>query len=642
MLIFGGSDLNIKISQDVYLSLHIILEFFSIAVSFSIMLQGWLTYPYTLDTHRLYLGAVFLAVGALDLVHTLSFQGMPPFITESSVAKATWFWVVARLTEAVSLAIVFFYREQQTYHKHWKFYFIASFFYALTISYIIIGWVEHLPVLVVEGQGVTNLKLGFEYLVSTLHLATVIMILRRYREDRQENQLIMVTALVFLFCGELIFTLYRNVHSVYNMLGHVYKVLGYFYLLRCMYIFTVAEPFVKVKQVVKKMKDVEEELKNFFNIAQDMFCILDTKGQLRQINQSFITNLGYTKEDLLDKALYTLIHLEDRFLVRDEITRSISTEESVIKFESRNKCKDGSYKWLAWVAVFDPKKELFFAAARDVTEQKEMLQWLQAYQEKLEDLVEERTIKLSRANKELDATNKELESFCYSVSHDLRTPLRSMDGFSLSLLEDYEDQLDEVAKDYLYRIRAASQRMGQMIDDLLHLSRVTRQQMLFKEIDLSQLAREVFAELQATEPERQIEFKVSSELIVQGDVRLIKIALTNLVGNAWKFSAPQNNPIIEIGLQWQGEKPVYFVRDNGVGFDMAYVDKLFRPFERLHGIKEFPGTGIGLATVKRVIDRHGGKVWAEGRLGQGATIYFTLQALNPASPESPKSLAIYP
>ncbi|MEG6523854.1 MASE3 domain-containing protein [Desulfotomaculum sp. 1211_IL3151] len=625
-----------------YLSLHIILEFFSIAVSFSIMLQGWLTYPHTFDSRRLYLGAVFLAVGTLDLVHTLSFQGMPPFITESSVAKATWFWVTARLTEAISLAIIFFYRERQVYHKHWKSYFIASFFYAVTISCIIIGWAGQLPVLVVEGQGVTNLKLGIEYLVSILHLATVIMILRRYREAKQQNQLLMITALVFLFCGELIFTLYRNVHSVYNMLGHVYKVMGYFYLLRCMYIVTVDEPFVKVKQVVKKMRDVEEELKNFFNIAQDLYCIFDAKGQIRQINQSFITNLGYTKEDLLNQDLYTLIHPEDRPMAREEINRSMSTDESAIKFESRNKCHDGSYKWLAWVAVFDQNKELFFAAARDVTDQKEMLQRLHAYQEKLEDLVEERTIKLSRANKELDATNKELESFSYSVSHDLRTPLRSMDGFSLSLLEDYEDQLDDVAKDYLYRIRAASQRMGQMIDDLLHLSRVTRQQMLFKEIDLSQLAREVFAELQATEPERQVEFKVSSDLIAQGDVRLLKIALSNLIGNALKFSAKVNNPFIEIGRQWREKNPVYFVRDNGVGFDMAYVNKLFRPFERLHGIKEFSGTGIGLATVKRVIDRHGGKVWAEGRLGQGATIYFTLQIFSQTYDESPKSIDIYP
>ncbi|GAB6181379.1 hypothetical protein JCM14036_26980 [Desulfotomaculum defluvii] len=393
-----------------------------------------------------------------------------------------------------------------------------------------------------------------------------------------------------------------------------------------MYVFTVDEPYDKVRQVVRKMRDVEKELKHFFNIAQDMFCIMDRNGCILQINKSFITNLGYTKEQLLDKEVYSLIHPDDRLRALEEKNRSLSTDES-IKSERRFKCKDGSYKWLEWFAVFDPKNDLFYAAARDITDQKEMLSRLKAYQEHLEDLVEERTVKLSLANKDLDATNKELESFCYSVSHDLRTPLRSMDGFSLALLEEYEEQLDEIAKDYLYRIRAASQRMGQMIDDLLHLSRVTRQQMLFKEINLKQLAQEVFAELQASEPDRQVEFKVSSDLLVLGDARLLKIALTNLIGNAWKFSSKVSNPVIEVGIIRHGEKTFYYVRDNGVGFDMSYVDKLFKPFERLHTIREFPGTGIGLATVKRVIDRHGGSVWAEGKLGQGTTIYFTLQQL---------------
>lgn len=606
--------------------MHIILEFFSIAVSFSIMIQGWLTYPHTLNNQRLFLGAVFLAVGSLDLVHTLSFQGMPPFITESSVAKATWFWVIARLTEAISLTIIFFHKERQVYYKHWKFYYFASFLYMLTVSFIIIRWTGQLPILVIEDQGVTNFKIGFEYLISILHLVTVTIILHRYRHGRQQSQLILATALVFVLCGELIFTLYRNVHSVYNMLGHVYKVIGYFYLLRCMYVFTVDEPYDKVRQVVRKMRDVEKELKHFFNIAQDMFCIMDRNGCILQINKSFITNLGYTKEQLLDKEVYSLIHPDDRLRALEEKNRSLSTDES-IKSERRFKCKDGSYKWLEWFAVFDPKNDLFYAAARDITDQKEMLSRLKAYQEHLEDLVEERTVKLSLANKDLDATNKELESFCYSVSHDLRTPLRSMDGFSLALLEEYEEQLDEIAKDYLYRIRAASQRMGQMIDDLLHLSRVTRQQMLFKEINLKQLAQEVFAELQASEPDRQVEFKVSSDLLVLGDARLLKIALTNLIGNAWKFSSKVSNPVIEVGIIRHGEKTFYYVRDNGVGFDMSYVDKLFKPFERLHTIREFPGTGIGLATVKRVIDRHGGSVWAEGKLGQGTTIYFTLQQL---------------
>jgi light-regulated signal transduction histidine kinase (bacteriophytochrome) len=232
---------------------------------------------------------------------------------------------------------------------------------------------------------------------------------------------------------------------------------------------------------------------------------------------------------------------------------------------------------------------------------------------------------LQQAIVELRAVNRELEAFSYSVSHDLRAPLRGIDGFSQALLEDCLDQLDTTGQDYLRRIRSASQRMGQLIDDLLTLSRVTRSDMHKESVDLSRLASRICTDLHQALPERQVEFEIQPGLVTHGDVRLLQVVLDNFLNNAWKFTAKQPQAKIEFGATAQENGiPVYFVRDNGVGFDMTFVDKLFRPFQRLHGMHEFPGNGIGLATVQRIVHRHGGQVWAEGALNQGSTFYFTL------------------
>jgi light-regulated signal transduction histidine kinase (bacteriophytochrome) len=225
---------------------------------------------------------------------------------------------------------------------------------------------------------------------------------------------------------------------------------------------------------------------------------------------------------------------------------------------------------------------------------------------------------------ELAAVNKELEAFSYSVSHDLRAPLRSIDGFSHALIEEHAGQLDETAMDYLRRIRAATQRMGELIDDLLDLSRVTRRDMRHDDVDLSALATAVMADLTRARPERSAEVHIAEGLRGRGDRALLRLMLENLLGNAWKFTARETPARIEVGVQRDGDRLAYYVRDNGVGFDIAYADKLFGAFQRLHGATEFPGTGIGLATVQRIILRHGGQVWAHSEVGQGATFFFTL------------------
>ncbi|HVV87288.1 MAG TPA: ATP-binding protein [Kofleriaceae bacterium] len=225
---------------------------------------------------------------------------------------------------------------------------------------------------------------------------------------------------------------------------------------------------------------------------------------------------------------------------------------------------------------------------------------------------------------EVRTANKELEAFSYSVSHDLRTPLRGIDGFSQALLEDYGDQLDATGKDYLRRIRGGAQRMAELIDDLLRLSRVSRADFRRERVDLSAIVTTIEKDLRRTDPARAIELRTQPDVHAFADPRLVRITLENLIGNAWKFTSKTAAPVIEFGARTENGEQVLFVRDNGAGLDMAYAERLFGAFQRLHTEKEFPGTGIGLATVQRIIHRHGGRIWVDAAVGRGATFYFTL------------------
>lgn len=257
------------------------------------------------------------------------------------------------------------------------------------------------------------------------------------------------------------------------------------------------------------------------------------------------------------------------------------------------------------------------AVFRDVTAHKRAEAELKALTASLEARVRERTA-------ELEATNRELEAFCYSVSHDLRTPLRAIDGFSQALIEDCADKLGDEGQDHLRRVRSASQRMGQLIDDLLKLSRTTRAELRRESVDLTALVRTVVGELQRNQPDREIRIEIGDVPPPRGDSPLLRVLLENLLGNAWKFTTRCPDPRIEFGCVVEDEQVVYFVRDNGAGFDQTYAHKLFGAFQRLHSASEFPGTGIGLAIVGRIVHRHGGQIRAEGTPGRGAAFYFTL------------------
>ena len=326
------------------------------------------------------------------------------------------------------------------------------------------------------------------------------------------------------------------------------------------------------------------------------------------------------KSDLLDR-----IHPEDRELVEAEFLRATSSQSNP-ELDFRIVTPDGALHWaiMKATAITGPDGSVLrtIGVVRDITGRKMAEREICQLNAELEQRVRDRTA-------QLEASNKELEAFAYSVSHDLRAPLRGIDGWSLALKEDYGENLDEKARLYLDRVRSETQRMGNLIDDLLQLSRLTRSEMHFAPVDLTSLAQDIAGRLQEATPERRLCFNIETGLAAHGDSRLLDVALSNLISNAVKFTASKDIARIEIGRFEASGTPTFFVRDNGIGFDMAYASNLFGAFQRLHKPSEFAGNGIGLATVQRVIRRHGGKIWALAEPDRGATFYFTL-----ATPES--------
>jgi len=349
--------------------------------------------------------------------------------------------------------------------------------------------------------------------------------------------------------------------------------------------------------------------------------IRDLNGRIIFWNTGAEQMYGWTPKEAIEKNTHELLQTEfpkPLHEIKDQLFAQGSWRGELVHTR-----KDGEriVVMSQWILHRNEQDEpaAILETNNDVTEHRRAEEQVRKLNEELEQRVAERTAQLS-------AANKELEAFSYSVSHDLRAPLRHINGFSQALLEDYQDKLDEEGRTYLQELRGASEEMARLIDDVLQLARVSRGQLHQEKVNLTELAQEVLDELQRSEPERSISIAIESELVTHGDKRLIRVVLSNLLGNAWKFTSRKEAAEIRFGREQQNGEKVFFVRDNGAGFDMAYADKLFGAFQRLHSAKEFEGTGIGLATVQRILNRHGGRVWVEAKVDQGATFYFTVVA----------------
>lgn len=410
------------------------------------------------------------------------------------------------------------------------------------------------------------------------------------------------------------------------------------------------------KRAEEELRASEMKFRQIYEQSMIGISIANLQGQFLDGNPAVLKLLGYTLEEYTQLSIRQISYPEDsakNLALYQELWGG--KRESFI-MEKRNLHKDGHFVWgmltCTIVRDADGMPQFSIGMFEDITARKLAEQKIQATQAELQRLLAEadksRRVLLNMVEDQkkaeekirqlntqleqrvhdrtaqLEAANRELEAFAYSVSHDLRAPLRAIEGFSAALLDDYFNQLDETARHYLTRTQEAARRMGQLINDLLGLSRITRTEFNRQEVNLSALAQEIAGELQTQDPKRQVVFEIAPNLIVQGDAHLLKIMLENLLNNAFKFTNHREQARIQVGVSEQVGERVYFVRDNGAGFDMAYATKLFGPFQRLHRVEEFPGTGIGLVIVQRIIARHGGRIWPEAAVDQGATFYFTL------------------
>jgi signal transduction histidine kinase len=386
---------------------------------------------------------------------------------------------------------------------------------------------------------------------------------------------------------------------------------------------TIAEMFAQVLEKQKSQQALvaaEEKFRSIFNEIPIGLHLLeqDAEGNLRLIeaNPSIDSMLRTPSTPLIGRKLEEIAPQYARDLIIEHAKRAVNegsswdTEDVILE--------DDGVANAVRTSIFPVLPGMIAVSYLDLTERVRAEREVLRLNEQLNQLVDERTVELASAN-------KELEAFAYTVSHDLRAPLRTMDGFSQALLEDYADTLDDTANDYLQRIRRAANRMAGLIDDILDLSRVTRLEMDRVSVNLSLMAEEVVKDLRETEPERTLKIVIEEGMRNRCDRQLMRAALQNLLSNAWKFTSSIDEPVVEFGsVDVEGET-VYYVKDNGAGFEMEFAERLFKPFQRLHRADEFEGSGIGLATVERAISRHGGRIWAEGESGKGATFYFTLR-----------------
>jgi PAS domain S-box-containing protein len=413
---------------------------------------------------------------------------------------------------------------------------------------------------------------------------------------------------------------------------------------------------VQRKNAEEELQIREEFFRALFEKSPTGYTITSLEGNYLKVNKTFESILGYSTEEIIGRN-WADFTLSDDIRFNQEIMQPLfSGVQNTIEFEKRYLHRDGNLVTVLINTTLlrnsQNVPQFFITNILDITNRKKIEEELYTTQKELQQMLVESEQShaallsviedqkkaeenIAKLNLELEQrvkdrtsqlvnTNKELEAFTFSVSHDLRAPLRALDGYSVALLEDYSSQLDDQGKAFIAHIREASKKMAQLIDDLLFLSRVTRSEIHLEKVNLSAMANEILSDLLSQEPERLIEIDVTPGMFVKADPKLLGIALGNLISNAVKFTNKQKKGFIQIGcVEITGEE-VFFVRDNGAGFNMKFVDKLFNPFQRLHQPQEFPGTGIGLVTVQRIITRHGGRIWPDAKVGQGAIFYFTL------------------
>lgn len=603
--------------------LHLLLEFVAttvavvvVAVSFQSLDRG--------DGHSAStLIYAFSVVACAGIAHTVVFQGTPVPGDQQEAVNSIYFWLVRRFFETLAFCMI---AAAVALRRSRVFWVGAALLTTVLVAWFAVSSTALLRSLQVPGAGPSPLAHGIDAFFAAINFVAALLLWRRGSRVSSRSDTLLAGACAILGCVSVMLVFAPGGAQQPIMIGHGLRVIAYGCLYAAVYLFAIREPHDLLRQSENCLRDSREQLKALGdNLPRGMvFQVYATPEGLRQfvyVSAGIKWLNGLAPDAVMQDSasLYSLILEEDRPALRAAEIRSYHTMD-VFNRVVRYRLVDGSVGWMQICA--QPRKTtegrvVWDGVAIDVTERERALAELKGLNAELERRVAERTAGLTQAN-------RSLETFSHLVAHDLRAPLRHVEGFSTILKSEYAGHLDVEGRRLLDRIVEGGETMTRLIDGMLAVARLESATLARGDADLSAMCAAICSTLAEANPGRQVRFRIQSGLVDRADRALIRNVLENLIGNAWKFTSREATAVIEFGaLEQEGER-VYFVRDNGAGFDPRHAERLFTLFHRLHLAQEFPGTGVGLASVRSIITNHGGRVWAEGAPGKGATIFFTL------------------
>lgn len=624
------------LSRANYLLFHAIVECFSIIVACGIFMIAWNSRRFQENGFFLCLGVASLCVAGVDFLHTLSYKNMGVF-PDAGANLPTQLWIVGRYLEAAGLVLAPFFVARRPSAGP-----LLGGFLVLGTALVATVFRGLFPDCYRSPEGLTAFKVGSEYLVCLLLAGSLALVRRRRKAFDPDSLRLLGLAVCALIAAELSFTLYTDVFGFFNMAGHLFKVLGFYFIYRGVVEAGLSRPF---DLLFRELKQSEARYRGLYENTPVMLHSIDLEGRLVSVSQYWLTHLGYRRQEVLGRKYC---------LYLDEESRRRAEETVLPGFFRTGSCRDVPYRvlkkngeaidvLLSAIAERDERGDIVrsLAVMVDVTERKrnqeeiellndELLSRAEALEEVNTELeaaneqLAQSNIELESSNDRLETANRDLEAFNYSVSHDLRGPITAISGQCQIVLQIFADKVDAEVKDFIQGIHDQTLRMNNLITTLLEFARLGKVPLRRQRVDLGSMARSIAMELALRDPQRIVQFDIADGMEAEADPALLQILLENLLGNAWKYSLNMTEASIRVGRLEEKGRAVFFIRDNGVGFDPAQADELFNPFKRLNPPAGVEGFGIGLATVKRIVERHGGEIRAQGEPGKGATFFIAL------------------